>query len=411
MPPAIASEWTGSLEAPPSEQRRAPAHDRLSRLAERATRAVLHLEAGRRRRMAASYWQVALWVVPLLLTGATFIDLVAGPSIEAGLIYVLPVFAACLLLGRWGALMVPLCVGLFHVNELIDGQKGYLAANDLLKLGSFSMVAALTLLARLFYLDLAAAGHDLMARRRELESDIALAARLQACLYNIPTEGYRQGSLVIHATCRPLGAVGGDLCHLIPHDGGVHLFVGDVIGKGVPAALVMSMCTAILARSARPSLSPGQALRECNRLLSQHFDPDPNAVVTATAFFGAFQSEWDELIFSLAGHEAPILLGDMAIENPSRGILMGAVVEAEYPEVRVPFGGGSKLVVFTDGAVEIRGPRGEEFGRERLEAAALRWRHLPAPELLHQLLAEIDAFTDGAPQRDDLAVVVVEREA
>jgi serine phosphatase RsbU (regulator of sigma subunit) len=412
MPPALASKWTGALELSHPEGRRKPPRDRLTRLAERATRAVLHLESGRRRRLASSSWQVALWLVPLLLTGTTFIDLIVGPKIEAGLIYALPIFSACLLLGRWGTLLVPLCVALFHFNEVIDSQTKQLLANDLLKLGSFSMVAALTLLARLFYLDLAAAGHALMVRRRELESDLALAARLQACLYNIPAEGYLQGNLVIHAACRPLGAVGGDLCHLIPHENGVHLFVGDVIGKGVPAALVMSMCTAILARAARPSLSPGQALRECNRLLSRHFDHDPDgAVVTATAFFGTLSADTNELVFSLAGHEAPVLLGERAMEGVRRGVLMGAVDDADYPETQVPFSAGSKLVVFTDGAVEIRCPGGEEFGRERLEAAATRWRHLPAPELLQQLLAEIDAFAAGAPQRDDLALVVVERVA
>jgi sigma-B regulation protein RsbU (phosphoserine phosphatase) len=67
-------------------------------------------------------------------------------------------------------------------------------------------------------------------------------------------------------------------------------------------------------------------------------------------------------------------------------------------------------VVFTDGAVEIRNSQGEEFGRERLEAAARRWRHLGARELLEQLLAEIDAFAAGASPRDDLALVVVTRE-
>jgi sigma-B regulation protein RsbU (phosphoserine phosphatase) len=281
-----------------------------------------------------------------------------------------------------------------------------------MKLGTFSMVASLTLLARLFYLDLAAAGQDLVAKRRELDGELALAARLQACLYNVPPEGYRDGRLVIHARCRPVGAVGGDLCHLIPHDGGVNLFVGDVIGKGVPAALIMSMCTAILARFSTPTCRPGQALAECNRLLSRHFDQDAQTTVTATAFFGAFRTEADELIFSLAGHEAPILLADASpVGAPPRGLLMGAQDETVYPEARVPFGPGAKLVVFTDGAVEIRSQQGEELGRERLEAFARRWAGLPARELAARLVEEIDAFAAGAPQRDDLALVVVERES
>jgi phosphoserine phosphatase RsbU/P len=281
-----------------------------------------------------------------------------------------------------------------------------------MKLGTFGTVALLTLLARLFYLDLAAAGQDLVAKRREVDRELALAARLQACLYNVPEEGYRDGRLVIHACCRPLGAVGGDLCHLMPHEDGVNLFVGDVIGKGVPAALIMSMCTAILSRYATLTRSPGQALAECNRLLSRHFDQDREAIVTATAFFGAFRLETEELVFSLAGHEEPILLSDTAPADHLRpGLLMGAEDEVRYPEARVPFSERAKLVVFTDGAVEIRSPEGEPFGRERLEAAARKWRHLPCQELLERLVAEVEAFAAGAPPRDDLTLVVVEHEA
>ena len=76
-----------------------------------------------------------------------------------------------------------------------------------------------------------------------------------------------------------------------------------------------------------------------------------------------------------------------------------------------PFTAGAKLVIFTDGAVEIRNWRGEEFGRQRLEAAARRWQHLPSQKLMKRLLEEIDAFAAGTPPRDDLALVVVEREA
>jgi stage II sporulation SpoE-like protein len=410
MPPAFSSEWTGLLEAP--SRRPAPARDRLARLAQSATRAMLHLEAGRRRRVAATSWNLALWLVPTLLLVVTALDFLTGAQVEAGFLYALPILVACLLLGRWGALLIPICLGLFHLNEIAAlGLKNHLVANDFMKLGTFSTVGALTLLARLFYLDLAVAGQDLLVKRRELEREMALAARLQSCLYNIPAEGYRHGGLVVHARCRPLGAVGGDLCHLLPDDDGFRLFVGDVIGKGVPAALVMSMCTVILARSGDRFRSPGRALTECNRLLTHHFDQDPEPVVTATAFFGAFQVGADELVFSLAGHEAPILLGETLPEmEPPRGLLMGAFDEAAYPEVRVPFGVGEKLVIFTDGAVEIRNGAGEEFGRERLRAAARRWRHLEARELLERLLSEIDAFAGGVPPRDDLALVVVARE-
>jgi serine phosphatase RsbU (regulator of sigma subunit) len=411
MPPAFSSEWSGLLEAP--SRHKAPARDRLAQLVQRVTRAVLRLESGRARRLAATSWHLALWLVPALLLAVTALDFWTDPTVHAGFFYTLPILAACLLVGRWGTVLVPICLLLCHLNELpaINKNHPHSALNDLMNLATYCTVAALTLLARLFYLDLATAGQDLLVKRRDLEREVALAARLQACLYNIPTEGYRHEQLVVHARCRPLGAVGGDLCHLISHEDGVNLFVGDVIGKGVPAALIMSMCTAILARSARHARNPGQALMECNRLLSRHFDQEPAPAVTATAFFGAFHLTPQELAFSLAGHEAPILLGQVPVEaDVPRGVLMGAVDSADYPEVRVPFGPGAKLVVFTDGAVEIRNPEGEEFGRERLEAAAQRWRHLGARELLEQLLAEIDAFADGAPPRDDLALVVVARE-
>jgi serine phosphatase RsbU (regulator of sigma subunit) len=410
MPPAVSSKWTGAWDAP--RRRSTTARDWQAWLVKRATRAMLHLEAGRSRRAAATPWRIALCLVPALLLVAIALDFFSTSDIEAGFFYALPILMACLLLGRWGAVLIPICLLFFHCNAWNSGQiSPTLWLHDVMNLGNFSIVASLALFARLFYLDLAAAGQDLIARRRDLERELALAARLQGCLYNVPEEGYRGGGWVIHARCRPLGPVGGDLCHLMPHDDGVNLFVGDVIGKGVPAALIMSMCTAILSRPGRHVHSPGHALAECNRLLSRHFDQDPETVVTVTAFFGVLRNETGELVFSLAGHETPILLGEgPPMEHPCRGVVMGAVDPATYPEIRVSFEPGAKLVVFTDGAVEIRNRLGEEFGRERLEAAARRWQHLPSQELMKRLLTEIDAFAAGAPPRDDLALVVVERE-
>src|SRR5918911_1638713 len=116
MPPALSSEWIAALEAP--SRRPAPTRDRLARLVQRSTRGVLHLEAGRARRMAATSCHVAVWLVPALLLAVYLLDFLTGPTLETGFFYSLPILVACLLLGRWGALLIPICLGLFHLNEL-----------------------------------------------------------------------------------------------------------------------------------------------------------------------------------------------------------------------------------------------------------------------------------------------------
>lgn len=377
---------------------------------DRLTDVTLWAEARGLARISRVSRRLGLIFIPILVAVVAGLDKYTGPDVDAAVFYHLPIILSCALLDAYGLLIIPVCLVLFvDVDQFPGG--GHLwqlnLANDLAKLGSFTTVAALTLFARHLYLSLMEKSRQLVTKQRLAEREMALAEQVQRTLFNVPAEGYRDDHLLIHAYSTPHSRVGGDFCRLEEGDD-LRLYVGDVVGKGVPAALVMAMCITALSGDHHPDASPARDLQRCNDLLFHSFTGD--APMTATACAGRFDTDTSEFVFSLAGHEPPILLaGQAAAPAWQPGILLGAVPDAEYAVHRVALRPGDRLVLFTDGATEARGRDGSEFGRERLERAAHRYAHLPPHEALSCLVAAIQAHVEGVGLRDDLTMVVLER--
>jgi serine phosphatase RsbU (regulator of sigma subunit) len=377
---------------------------------DRLTDVALWAEArGLARIRHVSSW-FGLILIPVLVAAVAGLDKATGPDVDAAVFYHLPIILSCVLLDAYGLLVIPVCLILF-----LDIDQGLTVAhpahlnykNDLAKLGSFTTVAALTLFARHLYLSLVEKSRELVAKQRLAEREMALAEQVQRSLFNIPAEGYRDAHLTIHAYVRPHLRVGGDFCRLEPSGDDLSLYVGDVVGKGVPAALVMTMCITALG-SDHPDDSPAHELQRCNDLLFHSFTGD--APMTATACAGRFSPSASEFVFSLAGHEPPILVSDSAAAPTwETGILLGAVPDPEYAVHRVALRPGDRLVFFTDGTTEARNREGGEFGRGRLERAAQQCAHLPPHEALSYLVSAIEAHVEGVGLRDDLTLVVLER--
>jgi hypothetical protein len=198
-----------------------------------------------------------------------------------------------------------------------------------------------------------------------------------------PVPGFR-----IHCVYRPAGQVGGDFFQVIPLvSGGALIAVGDVSGKGMPAAMTVSLLVGTFRTLAHYTHRPSEILDSMNRrMLSRSQGGFTTCVVLRIEAKGA-------VIVATAGHLAPYLAGqEIAVEN---GLPLGIAAETDYPEVTIQLPVGAQLTLYTDGVVEARARSGELFGFDR--AAALSTQS-----------AEVIAQTaQSFGQDDDITVLTV----
>ena len=241
-----------------------------------------------------------------------------------------------------------------------------------------------------------------MLERAQLQRDVQIAADIQRAL--LPQGRYRSDAFEIAAASVPCRAIGGDFFDYFELDGGNFAFaLGDVAGKGPPAALLAAMLHGIFAAHAHSAGSPQATLKNVNQALARR------AVESrfATALYGIV--ERDGLFrYSLAGHNPPLLLTSGGLRRlESGGLILGVFKDAVFSEGSVQLAGGDVLIAFSDGVTDAANADGELFGDNRLIACIEEGRQLQAALLIDRLFASIAEFTGGAPQSDDVTALVL----
>jgi sigma-B regulation protein RsbU (phosphoserine phosphatase) len=216
---------------------------------------------------------------------------------------------------------------------------------------------------------------------------------------------------VDYAGCsRAALAVGGDYYDFVPlpnHQ--LALALGDVCGKGVPAALLMATLRAYLhSELARPDANPGAIVTTLNRRL--HESAPSNRF--ATFFYGHYDTAARELIYVNAGHHAPIVIrgrGDArrVIRLDASNLALGWMPAFVFATQQVTLESGDLLVAFSDGISEAMAANGDEWGESLLLDTIDTRGTQSASVLVDHVFAAIDAFTAGAPQHDDMTLVVM----
>ena len=250
---------------------------------------------------------------------------------------------------------------------------------------------------------------DLSEReQRDLESDLRLAARIQRGLLP-PAEVAAAGWEVRHHW-EPAGLVSGDYCDVIvggdgPSAGGVTFVFGDISGKGVAAAMLMSHLHATFRTLLGVTDAAAELVARANRVfresaLSPHFA----TLVCGRALPGG------EVELCNAGHLPPRLLGAAGLRTiGTTGLPVGAFYSLEFASCRLTLAPGDTLVLFTDGLTEARDADQREYGEERLDAVLRRCAGAPAAELLAACRADLAAHLAGAPPTDDLTMLALRR--
>ncbi len=208
----------------------------------------------------------------------------------------------------------------------------------------------------------------------------------------------------ISAAWRPAGAVSGDYLDVLKlNSNNLALCVADVIGKGVPAALLMSNVQAAVHALAGEMHPTGQLCGRINRIVSGNLGSGK----FITFFYGVLDAERRRLSYTNAGHCEPILVrqsGECLRVNHG-GVVLGVFPDWSYKEEHLDLAPGDRLVLFTDGITEIENADGEDFGEQRLMDVLAANRHLDAEAMQKRVMAAIAEFSGGNFQ-DDATLIV-----
>ncbi len=257
----------------------------------------------------------------------------------------------------------------------------------------------------------AASAIDSERLRQENESarlvthELALAQEVQMRL--LPDRPVSIDGLDCVGFCRPARSIGGDYYDLLPiKDGKFALTLGDVSGKGIPAAVMMaSIQTLLRTLLQQDALHLASVLTALNQTMYETSTPERYS----TLFCGVVSEDRSTLTYVNAGHTLPMLLrGDGSVERlagggPPLALLPGT----NYAQINIRLEPADTLVVFSDGIVEARNPAGDFWEEEEFERVLLSNSVAPLAQVPELLCAAADDFASGAEQYDDMTVVAV----
>jgi PAS domain S-box-containing protein len=256
-----------------------------------------------------------------------------------------------------------------------------------------------------------------ITERREMEGKLArsnaelqIAADIQKSF--MPEKIPQIGGFDIAARTVMAKEVGGDFFDVIPFEimtldsGTLGLLVADVSGKGVPAALFMALSRIVVRVNALWHRDPAKAISDANNIITE----DSKSGMFVTLFFGLLSEADRTLTYVNAGHNPPILYRsrDKTTEQLIlTGIVLGAVENQEYTSRTLPIYPGDIIVMYTDGVTEAINTGNELFGEDRLGTIIRKYAHLPAREILEQILSAVEEFSKDMPQFDDITLLVI----
>ncbi len=249
---------------------------------------------------------------------------------------------------------------------------------------------------------------DMTAARQKLESELSIAREIQQAMLPPGLMIDREHAhLEAYARLEPAKAVGGDFYCFIQTDPDCLWFaIGDVSDKGVPAALFMARTVTVLEVAASAHPSPERVLAEASRRLVQGND----ACMFATVLCGRVDVRSGACVLASAGHDAPLLLhaDGRHEELPVQpGPPLGFEVGEAFPLWSGQLPAGATLLAWTDGITEAFDRDNHAFGAERIPEALQPGA--TAREQCETLIARVHAFTDPAPQSDDITALAIRR--
>jgi len=284
------------------------------------------------------------------------------------------------------------------VLQLFNKVKGQFTVDDISILEALSVHASIAIEnARL---------HEQEQQKIALEKDLQAARDVQMAL--LPKAPPAIDGYDLAGTTIPAQAVGGDYFDFIRLDQNrLGVCVGDVSGKGLPAALLMANLQANLRAQTITSAMPKVALARVNNMLTQ----STSAEKFITLFFGILDFGKHAVTFCNAGHNPPFLFSREATPRQltAGGIVLGVLQDFSFEEQTITLSPGDLIAMYSDGVTEAVNTQQEQFGEDRLIEVIAAHRGDSAEEVCAAIVGAVNAFAEGAAQADDITVLVLRR--
>lgn len=267
--------------------------------------------------------------------------------------------------------------------------------------GTLALVVSIVLINLLLLLE--------VADRLSLKGELEVAREIQLAM--LPTGTYTAGDAGICGITRPANTVGGDFYDILPlvgdPEGRVIVTIGDVAGKGSPAALLMALLLAVLRTLADERLEARALVARLNTQICRH-SPGSRFI---TLFYGLYTPATGALTYVNAGQNPPLLRRrDGPIERlGSTGVALGMFEGSTYEAVETSINPGDLLLLYSDGITEAENPAGQPFEESGLEAFMRTHAEDVPAELAPALLKAVETHARDSRFSDDLTVVVLKR--
>jgi len=244
--------------------------------------------------------------------------------------------------------------------------------------------------------------------KEKIESELNVARDIQMDMIPRDFSNFKSiKSIDIFSFIEPAKAVGGDFYDVIhPNRYDKLLFsIGDVSGKGTPAALYMAITTTLIKATAGQSYDPATILTSVNSKLCA----DNKSGLFVTVFIGVLDLKTGDLLYSVGGHNPPYIVSDGVVEaiGTHPGLPLGIDAEADYTTERIKMAPDSLLYLFTDGVTESRDSDGEFFKESSIEKLLSQHGHLGSKEVCDKIIQDLTIFSRGAAQSDDITMMAL----
>ena len=247
--------------------------------------------------------------------------------------------------------------------------------------------------------------NEIQIKEQHIEDELAIASTIQQALLPSGKLNPSIHSIDIKGLQIPAKFVGGDLYDYYVRDNKLLFCVGDVSGKGVPAALLMTISHSLFRTVSAREDHPEQIMETLNSSISDN-NPD---IMFITMFLGVMDLSTGTIRYCNAGHNPPIVIrnGQAELLSTEPSLLLGVEMNARYTANELTLLPGDTLFLYTDGLTEAENIRKELFGERRaLETAAISGT-LTASEQMERMQQAVHTFVDGAEQSDDLTMLVI----
>lgn len=239
--------------------------------------------------------------------------------------------------------------------------------------------------------------HEIESEKEHIKTELDIATKIQAAA--LPTEPLETDDFIVDGYSKPAKEVGGDFFDYYQlDDGDLAIVIGDVSGKGVPAALVAMTTQVIIKQSLNHEKDPSKVLYSLNNQISGN-NPE---MMFITLWIGIYNKTARTLTFSNAGHNPPLIRenGKFRYLDIDSGIVLGIMEEFEYALEEITL--TDEVVLYTDGITDANNDRGEMYGLERLLKFFNEFDEDGDP--ITPLLNDISNFTENQEQFDDMTL-------